>query len=79
MGANSFSVVLVSLITICKTRVLLQCFCGIRKDIIFSLISVVNFYYIIHKLIILVPDSHYFDTDPPFKVPLNRYLTVLNH
>jgi hypothetical protein len=58
MGANSFSVVLVSLITIYKTRVLLQCFWGIRRDIIFSLISVVNFYYIINKLIILVPDSH---------------------
>jgi hypothetical protein len=38
----------------------------------FPLILVINFYYAINKLIILVPD-------PPLKVPLNRYLYLFNH
>jgi hypothetical protein len=47
--------------------------------LMFLLISAVNFYYIINKLIILVPGPHYFDTGPPLKVPLNMYLSVFNH
>jgi hypothetical protein len=45
----------------------------------FLLISAVNFYYVINKLIILVPDSHEFSIDPPFKLPLNRYLSIFNY
>jgi hypothetical protein len=35
----------------------------------FSLISVINFYYVINK----------FNTDLPLKVSLNRYLFIFNH
>jgi hypothetical protein len=38
----------------------------------FSLILVINFYYVINKLIILVPNLHYFDTDVLLKLSLNR-------
>jgi hypothetical protein len=43
------------------------------------LISVIDFYYVINKLIILVLDSHQFNIVPPFKVTLNRYISVFNH
>jgi hypothetical protein len=37
-----------------------------------SIISAVNFYYIINKLIIFITGS-------PLKVPVNMYLPVFNH
>jgi hypothetical protein len=37
----------------------------------FLLISIINFYYIINKFIILISGSHLFDTSAPFKVPLS--------
>jgi hypothetical protein len=45
----------------------------------FPLILAAKFYYVINKLIILVSDPHKFDTGLPFKVPLNRYLSIFNH
>jgi hypothetical protein len=45
----------------------------------FLLISVINFYYIINKLIILIPDSHRFITDPPLKVPISMHIPIFNH
>jgi hypothetical protein len=43
------------------------------------LISAVIFYYIINKLIILIHNSYYFNTDLSLKVPLNRYFFIFNY
>jgi hypothetical protein len=43
------------------------------------LILVINFYYIINKLIILVPNSHLFCTGLSVKVILNGCLHIFNH
>jgi hypothetical protein len=65
-----------------KTSLRLE-FCCYRvsgvPNLCFPLISVINFYYVINKLIILAPDPHYFGTDPPLKVYLNSYLPIFNH
>jgi hypothetical protein len=45
----------------------------------FPLISTVNFYYVINKLIFLLPDSHQFGTGPPLKISINSYLPIFNH
>jgi hypothetical protein len=45
----------------------------------FLLISDINFYYIINKLIILVLVLYYFSTYLSLKLPFNRHLTIFNY
>jgi hypothetical protein len=42
-------------------------------------ILIINFYYVINKLIILVHDPHKFSTCPSLKVSLNRYFSIFNN